>query len=96
MTDDNMAFLERLQKKGGGDFLKELAEAVLDRLMQLDVEGLIGARACRREDPKDAQRHVSVITPVVTNAVMVGRRIAMARHLRNMGGGVGRRRICTR
>jgi putative transposase len=38
-----MAFLERLQKRGGGDFLKELAEAVLDRLMQLDVEGLIGA-----------------------------------------------------
>jgi hypothetical protein len=34
MADENTAFLERLQKRGGGDFLKELAEAVLDRLMQ--------------------------------------------------------------
>ena len=33
-TDENTAFLERLQKRGGGDFLKELAEAVLARLMQ--------------------------------------------------------------
>jgi hypothetical protein len=29
MTDENMGFLERLQKRGGGD-QKELAEAVLD------------------------------------------------------------------
>jgi hypothetical protein len=37
--DPNRFVMELLQKRGGGDFLKELAEAVLD-LMQLDVEGL--------------------------------------------------------
>jgi transposase-like protein len=57
MTDDNMAFLERLQKKGGGDFLKELAEAVLDRLMQLDVEGLIGAERYERTDGRTTHRN---------------------------------------
>ena len=29
MTDDTMPLLERLQKRGGGDFLREVAEAVL-------------------------------------------------------------------
>jgi putative transposase len=57
MTDDTMAFLERLQKKGGGDFLKELAEAVLDRLMQLDVEGLIGAGRYERSDGRTTHRN---------------------------------------
>jgi hypothetical protein len=40
-----MAFLDQMQKRGGGDFLKELAEAVLQRLMEFDVEGRIGAAA---------------------------------------------------
>jgi putative transposase len=57
MTDENMAFLERLQKRGGGDFLKELAEAVLDRLMQLDVEGLIGAGRYERSDGRTTHRN---------------------------------------
>jgi putative transposase len=57
MTDENMAFLERLQKQGGGDFLKELAEAVLDRLMQLDVEGLIGAGRYERSDGRTTHRN---------------------------------------
>jgi putative transposase len=57
MTDDNMAFLERLQKQGGGDFLKELAEAVLDRLMQLDVEGVIGAGRYERSDGRTTHRN---------------------------------------
>ena len=32
-----------LQKSGDGDFLRSLAEAVLQLLMEADVEGLIGA-----------------------------------------------------
>jgi transposase-like protein len=43
MTDDRMALVELLQKSGDGDFLRAVAEAVLQILMQADVEGLIGA-----------------------------------------------------
>ena len=43
MTDDRMALVELLQKSGDGDFLRAVAEAVLQILMEADVEGLIGA-----------------------------------------------------
>src|SRR6266446_3812101 len=43
MTDDRMAFIELLQKSGDGDFLRAVAETVLQILMEADVEGLIGA-----------------------------------------------------
>ena len=43
MTDDRMALAELLQKSGDGDFLRAVAEAVLQILMEADVEGLIGA-----------------------------------------------------
>src|SRR5690349_5746459 len=43
MTDDRMALVELLQKSGDADFLRSLAEAVLQLLMEADVEGLIGA-----------------------------------------------------
>ena len=43
MTDDKMALVELLQKSGDGDFLRAVAEAVLQILMEADVEGLIGA-----------------------------------------------------
>jgi hypothetical protein len=43
MTDERMALAELLQKSGDGDFLRIVAEAVLQILMEADVEGLIGA-----------------------------------------------------
>lgn len=43
MTEDRMALVELLQKSGDGDFLRCVAEAVLQLLMKTDVEGLIGA-----------------------------------------------------
>src|SRR5262249_12574234 len=43
MTDDKMALIDLLQKSGDGDFLRAVAEAVLQILMEADVEGLIGA-----------------------------------------------------
>ena len=43
MTDERMAPAELLQKSGDGDFLRTVAEAVLQILMEADVEGLIGA-----------------------------------------------------
>src|SRR5262249_39169593 len=42
MTDDKMALIDLLQKSGDGDFLRAVAEAVLQILMEADVEGFIG------------------------------------------------------
>src|SRR3984957_13409363 len=57
MTEDTMAFLDAMQKRGGGGFLKELAEAVLQRLMDYDVEGRIGAGRYERSDERTTQRN---------------------------------------
>src|SRR3982751_6930396 len=43
MTDARLPLTELLQKAGEGDFLRSVAEAVLQLLMESDVEGLIGA-----------------------------------------------------
>jgi putative transposase len=43
MTEDRLPLTELLQKAGDGDFLRAVAEAVLQLLMEADVEGLIGA-----------------------------------------------------
>ena len=43
MTEDRMALVELLQKSGESDFLRAVAESVLQILMESDVEGLIGA-----------------------------------------------------
>jgi hypothetical protein len=52
-----MAFLELVQKQGGGDFLKDLAQTVLQRLMEFDVEGLVGAGRYERSDARTTQRN---------------------------------------
>jgi hypothetical protein len=43
MTDDRLPLAGLLAKAGDGDLLRSLAAAVLQRLMEADVEGLIGA-----------------------------------------------------
>jgi putative transposase len=43
MTEERMALAELVQKTGEGDFLRAVAEAVLQILMEADVEGMIGA-----------------------------------------------------
>jgi putative transposase len=43
MTEDRLPLTELLQKAGEGDFLRAVAEAVLQLLMEADVEGLVGA-----------------------------------------------------
>jgi putative transposase len=50
MTDERMALTELLQKSGDGDFLRSVGEAVLQILMETDVEGLIGAGRQRTGD----------------------------------------------
>src|SRR6202043_1425871 len=43
MTEERLVLSELLEKAGEGDFLRAVAEAVLQLLMESDVEGLIGA-----------------------------------------------------
>ena len=43
MTDDTMHVLDVVQKTDDGDFLKMIAEAALQRIMDCDVENVIGA-----------------------------------------------------
>src|ERR1700716_2036952 len=66
MTDDRMALAELLQKSGDGDFLRTVAEAVLQILMEADVEGLIGAgrheRSADRLHYRDGYRERSLDT----------------------------------
>jgi hypothetical protein len=45
MTEERLALTELLEKAGDGDFLRTVAEAVLQLLMEADVEGLVGAGA---------------------------------------------------
>lgn len=42
MTAERLALAELMEKAGEGDFLRAVAEAVLQLLMETDVEGLIG------------------------------------------------------
>ena len=42
MTADRLALAELMEKAGDSDFLRAVAEAVLQLLMETDVEGLIG------------------------------------------------------
>ncbi|MGF7213856.1 hypothetical protein GGE65_008512 [Skermanella aerolata] len=57
MTDDRMAFMELLQKAGDGDFLRAVAESVLQILMEADVEGMIGAGRHERSPERTNYRN---------------------------------------
>jgi putative transposase len=43
MTENRLPLADLLQKSGEGDFLRAVAENVLQLLMEADVEGLVGA-----------------------------------------------------
>src|SRR3954462_5623752 len=57
MTEDRLPLAELLQKAGDGDFLRAVAEAVLQLLMESDVEGLIGAGRYERSGERITWRN---------------------------------------
>src|ERR1700747_3509693 len=57
MTDERLALSELLEKAGDGDFLRSVAEAVLQLLMDADVEGLIGAGRYERSGERTTWRN---------------------------------------
>ena len=54
MTEERMPLAELLEKAGEGDFLRAVAEAVLQLLMEADVEGLSGAGRYERSGERTA------------------------------------------
>ena len=57
MTKTNMDLTELLQKQDQGDFLRTIAEAVLQIIMEADVEGLIGAGRHERAENRTTWRN---------------------------------------
>ena len=59
MTEPTLPLIELLQKQDDGDFLRAVAEAVLQLLMEHDVEGVVGAGGDERGEaarPGDGYR----------------------------------------
>src|SRR3954465_9048092 len=57
MTDERLPLIELLQKAGDGDFLRSVAEAVLQLLMEAAVEGVIGAARHERTAERQTYRN---------------------------------------
>src|SRR6201998_4851673 len=57
MTEETLPLAELLAKAGDGDFLRSVAEAVVQLLMESDVEGLIGAGRHERSGDRTTYRN---------------------------------------
>jgi transposase-like protein len=57
MTDDRLALSELAAKSGDSDFLRTIAESVLQLIMEADVDGLIGAGRYERGDGRQTWRN---------------------------------------
>ena len=57
MTDDRLPLAELLAKAGDQDFLRTVAESVLQLIMEADVEGLIGAGRFERSAERATWRN---------------------------------------
>ena len=57
MTEERLVLAELLEKAGDGDFLRAVAEAVLQLLMENDVEGVIGAGRYERSGERTTWRN---------------------------------------
>src|ERR1700731_4243430 len=57
MTEERLPLAELLAKAGDGDFLRSVAEAVVQLLMETDVEGVIGAGRHERTGDRQTYRN---------------------------------------
>jgi len=57
MTEDRLPLAELMAKAGDGDFLRSIAEAVMQLLMETDVDGLIGAGRHERTGERTTYRN---------------------------------------
>ena len=57
MADESMALIELAEKHQGSDFLRELGQYTLQRLMELEVEAQVGAAKHERSEERSTQRN---------------------------------------
>ena len=57
MTEDRLPLAELMAKAGDSDFLRSVAEAVVQLLMETDVDGLIGAGRHERTGERTTYRN---------------------------------------
>ena len=57
MTEDRLPLAELLAKSGDGDFLRSVAESVLQIIMEADVDGVIGAGRFERSADRQTWRN---------------------------------------
>lgn len=57
MTDDRLPLAELMAETGDGDFLRSVAESVLQIIMEADVDGLIGAGRHERSGERSTWRN---------------------------------------
>ena len=57
MTEDRLPLADLLAKAGDGDLLRSVAEAVVQFLMETDVEGMIGAGRYERTRERTTYRN---------------------------------------
>ena len=57
MTEESMALVELAEKHAGDDFLRELGQYTLQRLMELETEQRVGAGRHERSDRRTNQRN---------------------------------------
>ena len=75
MSEERLPLAELLAKAGDGDFLRNVAEAVVQLLMETDVEGLIGAVLLEANDEWQLQHRymqteaMAELTPPLTEAI---------------------------
>jgi len=81
MTEDKMALVELLEKADDGDFVRAVAEAVLQLLMEADVEGVVGAGRHERSETRLNYRngHRARSTPGSARSSCASRSCARAR-----------------
>ena len=65
MTEERLVLSELLEKAGDGDFLQTVAEAVLQLLMDADVDCVIGAGRYKRSGERNDLAHTSTTTSSV-------------------------------
>lgn len=70
MADDRLPLAELMAKTGDGDFLRSVAESVLQIIMEADVDGLIGAGRHERSGERCTWRNgYMTFSGTVSNAL---------------------------